>query len=252
MKLHSKLVPQQVPLTQEQEGARQRMLAEPCPYCSDPKSFQRELSGEGRADHETGIARVGKFWARDDAGGMLVAVSYDHGDYWRVPIGGEHFIDRFKDFKLDILSFKAPYSAWGFASSGSLFLLTAAPADLAGSNKFPLNVARVSHNHSPVVVDAHTWFSHGTVLTVHHLPRQLSSADVTAMREALEFFRPETRGGPPKITEARLRAALAEAGADATQLDVARRLKVTEQGLIKWRAKRGLKSWQEVLSRYAD
>lgn len=239
-----------VPLTAEQKAATEKMLAASCPYCSDPKKFQRELVGKGREDHRTGIARIGKFWARDDEGGMLVIPVYDHGDYFRLPIGSEHFIPRFKDFRLDIINFGADYSPWAFASNSLLFGLSAAPSDIARFNKFPFNVARVTHKKSAVVVDAHTWFSHGTVITVHHVPKQLSSADITVMREALEFFRPETRGAP-KVKDAELFQAIKALGAGATQTQVAKRLGVSKSTVSEWLKRQGW-AWDELKRGYLE
>ncbi len=237
-----------VPLTAKQKAVGQKMLAAPCPYCSDPKKFQRELEGKGRKDHVGGIARVGKFWKRDDAEGMLTVTSFDHGDYFRIPISGENFIARFKDFNLDIISFEAQYSAWNFAPDSLLFNLSAAPSDIARFNRFCLNVARVTHKKSSVVVDSHTWFSHGAILTIHHVPSELSSTDITVMQEALEFFRPETRGAP-KFSETTLVKAIQKLGADATQAQVAKEIGTSPVTLKRWAAKRN-KRWQDLKNGY--
>jgi hypothetical protein len=234
--------------TPAEKAAADEMLASPCPYCSDPATFQRELKGKGRKDHETGIARVGKFWRRDEEQGMIRVWAYDHGDYFRMAFGGEHFIPRFKDFRLDVINFPAKYSPFFWASDSLLFMIDAAPSDLARRNKFGLNVARVSHKKSAVVVDAHTWFSHGTILTLHHIPKEISSADVTAMQEALEFFRPETRGAP-KIKAADLFQAIKALGTGATQAQVAERLGVGKSTLGDWLKREGW-TWNELKQSY--
>jgi hypothetical protein len=237
-----------IKLTAKQEAARKRMLGSPCPYCSHPKKFQQPLSGEGRADHASGIARVGKFWARDEPNGMLLVTSYDHGEYFSIPIKSKHFIPRFKDFSLNIISFESGFSPWVYASDALLFGLSAAPSDITRFNKFSLNVARVTHKKSAVVVDTHTWFSHGTLLTVHHVPSELSSADITVMQEALEFFRPETRGAP-KIKRADMWAAVKKLGSNATQPRVAAELKVGESTIGAW-LKRERITWAELKSQF--
>jgi hypothetical protein len=222
------------------------MLASPCPYCSDPKLYQRELTEKGRLSHTGGIAPVGKFWAKDGDRllGMIKAPSYDHGDYFRMAFGGKQFIPRFKDFSLEIINFESKYSPFFSASNALLFILSAAPSDIARNNKFAFNIARITHKKSLVVLDAHTWFSHGTILTVHHVPRELSSDDVAVMQEALEFFRPETRGGP-KITKIKLMKAIQAQGEKATQLGVAEGMKISDSTLRYW-LNRERKSWQEI------
>jgi hypothetical protein len=235
--------------TAAQKKAIQKMLASPCPYCLDPKKFQRELKEKGHLDHTGGIARVGKFWKRGDTPGMLTVDSYDCGDYFYIPISNEHFIPRFNDFNLSIISFESQYSPWTYASDNALFIFSAAPSDLTRGHKFGLNVARVAHKKSSVVVDSHTWFSHGTILTVHHVPKELSSTDVTVMQEALEFFRPETRGAP-KFNTVNLVRAIQKLGEKATQAAVAKELGVTPQALRAWANRSNLKNWEQVINRY--
>jgi hypothetical protein len=239
-------------LTAEQETARHKMLASPCPYCADPNHYQRELTGKPTPEKlGNGIARVGKFWARDKEAGMLQAVSRDYGDHWRIHIGGKHFIERFKDFSLDIISFESTAGAWHSASHAMLFRLSAAPPDIARYQKFSFNLARLTHKKSSIVVDAHTWFSHGSVFTVHHVPQEILSGDVTVMREALEFFRPETRG-TPKFTEVDLVKSMQKVGKDATLTAVAKELNVTRQTLQFWARRGGMESWDKVKERYSN
>ncbi len=221
------------------DEARQEMLDAPCPYCSNPKKFQRKLDDKGREDHKASIARVGKFWKRSNADKMLTVASFDHGDYFRIPIGGKHFIKRFKNFELDILGFEARYSAWAFASDSLLFNLTTAPGDIARHSNFSLNVARVTHKKCSVVIDAHTWFSHGTILTVHHVPKELSSMDINVIQEALEFFRPETRGAP-KIKRAEMWKAIDRLGEGVTQKQLAAELSVGESTVRDWLKREGM------------
>jgi hypothetical protein len=240
------VVVRQVKQTPEQKAAAEKMLASPCPYCSDPAKFQRELKGKGRKDHEGLITRAGKFWKRGE--GMFRTESYDHGDHFRITIGSKNFIPRFKDFRLDIISFPAEYSPFFWASHYFLFLLDAAPSDLARRNKFGLNVTRITSRKSPVVLDAHTWFSHGTLLTFHHVPKEMSSADVSAMREALEFFRPETRGAP-KVKDIEVFQAIKALGKDATQAKVAKRLGVGKSTLGDWLKRVGW-TWSDLKRSY--
>lgn len=235
--------------TPAEKAAIAEMLATPCPYCSDPATFQRELKSKGRKDHESGITRADKFW-RDKEQGMVRVWSYDHGDYFRMSFGDEYFIPRFKDFRLDVINFPAPYTPFHWASHGLLFLIDAAPSDLARRNQFGLNVSRVTHRKSSVVVDSHTWFNHGSLLTVHHIPKELSSFDVTVMREALEFFRPETRGAP-KVKDFEVFQAIKALGEGATQAAVAKRLGIGKRTLSDWLTRNGHGfTWKELREGY--
>lgn len=240
----------EVKSTPAEKAARDEMLATPCPYCSDLATFQRELKGRGRKDHESGIARIGKFWRKEQ--GMVSAWSYDHGDYFRMSFEDEHFIQRFKDFRLDIINFEARYTPFYWASHSLLFMVDAAPSDIARRNKFGLNIARVTHKKSAVVVDAHTWFSHNSILTVHHIPKELSSLDVTVMQEALEFFRPETRGAPKiKFQDADVFQAIKALGAGATQTQVAKRLGVSKSTISDWLKRAGW-AWDNLKREYLE
>jgi hypothetical protein len=243
----TRLPVQEVPVIGEQKAAREKLLASPCPYCSDPKTFQRELTGKGRADHKTQIARVGKFWTRAERG-MVLLTSYDHGDYFCIPVGSKHFAPRFKDYHLDIISFPASGRPFFHASQHLLFIVDAAPSDIVRHTKHSLNVARVTNKNSAVIVDAHTWFSHGTILTVHHIPKELSSADITVMQEALEFFRPETRGAP-KIKAADVFKTIKALGAGVTQAEAAKRLGVGKSTLGDWLKREG-RTWNELKRSY--
>jgi hypothetical protein len=98
-------------------------------------------------------------------------------------------------------------------------------------------------------VDAHTWFSHGTILTIHHVPKRPTSGDIKVMQEALEFFRPETRGAPSKINDADLFKAIKAFGPKATQAQVAERLGVGESTIRAW-LKREQYSWEGIKNDY--
>jgi hypothetical protein len=98
---------------------------------------------------------------------------------------------------------------------------------------------------STVVVDGHTWFNHGSVITVHGLPRaELKSADTDVMQEAMEFFREERRGGG-QVKEVDVVRAIQKLKGKSTQKAVAEEVGVTLRTIQRWAAHQG-KSWEEI------
>ncbi len=242
--MSTKLKPQQGPLTPDQESAKQKMLATPCPYCTDPERYQGSLKGEVLNDRKMEVARIGKFWKRPvEVGAMFVATSHDYDDHWQFKIPGKNFIDRFKNFSIDVVSFESEYSTWHYASYAPLARLTANPDTRS------FNVCRITHEKSPIIVEAHTWFNHHTMITVRGVPvGEFKSADLDVVQEAMEFFRTETRG-EPKIDNISLVKALQKFGEKAMPKDVAKELGVGSSTLREWRARQGL-SWDELKERY--
>ncbi len=248
--MSAKIKPQEVPLTPDQENARQKMLASPCPYCSNPKLYQVPLSGEAGEEITSGIARIGKFWKRTDGDeGMLLVKNRSYGEHWGIHISGKHFIDRFKDFSIDILSFKSKYRPWMIPAPSHLFWLEAGPTEIARMMHF--SICRITHMKSPVVIDAHRWFSHGAQITVHSFPKELTSAGAGVLKEAMEFFRPEERGAP-KFKLVDIVRAIQKIGEEATQAEVAKGLGVAPRTLQRWADRNGLSTWGEVKERYKN
>jgi hypothetical protein len=240
--MRSKLLKvQEVPIVGEQKAAREKMLASPCPYCSNPQLYLRELGGRSQREVEMGINPIGKFWGSHITRGYMARIkSHFYGDHWRIRLGGELFSERFREYTIEIASFPADYSPWHFANYALLTRLTASPEP----RKFPFDVCRITHKRSPIIVEAHTWFSHRTMITMHGLPTaNLPSEDVTVMQGALEFFRPETRGAP-KVDKAKLVQAVMLEGMEATQKSVAKRLGVTDRAIRDWLAREGL-TWEQ-------
>lgn len=234
------------------EAGRKEMLSSECPYCSDPKKYQNISSDKPETENGFLIARVGKFWKRSvGTSNMLAVKSHFYGDHWRIHISGkQHFIERFKNFDLDILTFKSKYSPWSVPGPLFLTFLIAAAKD----TEFQFSVCRITHKKSPLIVEAHKWFSHGTMVTVRGFPakeNEFTSADLDVIKEAMEFFRVETRG-QPKITPGDVAKAIQELGSDATQAAVAKELGVTGSALRAWAVRSGMRNWESVKDHYRN
>jgi hypothetical protein len=235
----------------KEENARQKMLETPCPYCSDPQRFQGPLGTSSGEEITHNIAKVGKFWNRAEGDAIMLPVKAKlYGDRWRMLISGKHFINRFKDFNLEILSFKSEFSPWSLPPPFYLLALTAGPPESYRGTRF--NVCRITHQKSPIVVDAHKWWSHeGAEISIYKFPKELVSVNINALKEAMEFFRPETRGAP-RFSTADLVEAIKKFGGSATLTAVAKELGVTRQALQFWARRSGMESWNEVMEKYKD
>jgi hypothetical protein len=112
------------------------------------------------------------------------------------------------------------------------------------------NACRITKKGSKVTVDVHWWPDHGRKVTISNLtPAGPSAADLEVINQAVKFFRVETRGRG-KVTEDKLRAALASLGPSATMSATAKELKLNEGTLEKWRQRKRINSWREVVNRY--
>jgi hypothetical protein len=112
------------------------------------------------------------------------------------------------------------------------------------------NACRITKEGSKVTVDVHWWPDHGRKITISNLtPAGPSATDLKVISQAIKFFRVETRGSG-KITEDKLRAALASLGPSATLSATAKKLKLNESTLEKWRQRKRIDSWRDVVNRY--
>jgi hypothetical protein len=199
------------------------------------------LNDKQVGEQEMLISRAAKFWRRDGESGMLRVKSKDYGDHWGLKIAGKHFIDKFKDFTVEIMAFPSPYYSSFVPTPFELMEFYAKGKDLHAKH---IDVVRITRKKSPVIVDAHKWFSHGAMVTIHGMPQRMMPDDARAMRGALELLIPETRG-EAKISEVDLLLAIQRQGEKATQKNVARALGVSDRALRGWLAKRS-KDWEGI------
>jgi hypothetical protein len=111
-------------------------------------------------------------------------------------------------------------------------------------------VCRISHIENDISVILHWWPTHGRVLEIRgSLSPEEINANIDVAKEALDFFRTETRGDP-KITNAQVAKTIKKLGTDATLTSVAKEMSVTRQALQFWARRGGMKSWEQVKERY--
>lgn len=112
------------------------------------------------------------------------------------------------------------------------------------------NAARITHRDSNIVIESHWTPEHGRIVTLRGFESvSTNPQELSIINTALKFYRREPRGGA-KITEDMFRVALAKIGKDAKQKEVATALGITERGLERWRSRRGISSWQQLIERF--
>jgi len=103
------------------------------------------------------------------------------------------------------------------------------------------NGYRIAHT-SGLLLFVHWWPSHGFKTEITNLEPE----GFALVNKILNLFKPETRGNP-KFTEADIKKVVTRLGPKATQKTVAKALNVSESTLEKWRQRRGVSTWREVL-----
>ena len=103
------------------------------------------------------------------------------------------------------------------------------------------NGYRIAHT-SGLLLFVHWWPSHGFKAEITNLEPE----GFALVNKILNLFKPETRGNP-KFTEADIKKVVTRLGPKATQKNVAKALNVSESTLEKWRQRRGVSTWREVL-----
>ena len=235
-----------------------------CPYCADP-DFLASFT-EGRAKKIRVLLpaymRQNRFWKK----GRLRRPDYtahaegeQRGDRLRVVFDEENFDQRWRDFTVEVFGIEStgelilPRSEEGFYHSPPppFFFEVSVPQGENQPFKYQqFFICRITHKSSDVSILVHWWADHGRVMRIDSsLSWDATNDSLGIIKTGCEFFQRETRGGI-KITEERIRQVLAESGASLTQKDAARWLSVTENGLEKWRARRGISTWQEVVERF--
>jgi hypothetical protein len=232
-----------------------------CPYCSDPNIFQKAFAAPiGKKEVAALRAVRNNIWrSASDIYGLinLKKKEVTRGDFKIITITGDDLAEAWSSLTIEILGVKflqePPYPPPDqFFKRGGESSYDVASEDTTGLHTWYLyNIYRITHRDINLVIDVHWWPDHGRVVTIQDFdPAGTSIADIQMINDALKLFRIETRGGV-KITEERIRQFFAKSGAATSQKDAARTLNVTENGLEKWRARRGMSNWQEVVERFS-
>ncbi len=247
----------------------------PCPLCTGQHKLE-----DFSQKHEWVQVRFwpfewqGTFWRRDilggarDEEGRRIGFQLElewHGDLIRTVLDDAHFEPRWQGFAVEVFGYQAmgdppgmaELTAQGYYGPPSPFFFSEvftveAPDDedesLHGHRTF--YAARITHKDSDLSLLVHWWPTHGRLVELRGtLPRAGVRETLAAMYTALEFFQRETRGNA-KLNDDRVKGVLHELGPDTTQVAAAEALNVSERALEKWRARRGLSTWQEVIEQF--
>jgi hypothetical protein len=236
-----------------------------CPFCNRPEVFRPIDERTPEPKDHIAIPRVGKFWQAlpNEMRGYKIVPILNESDHWRIslykghPGTGKYFTDKFKHFKLDLIGTDyeleppEPVAVPFFLRQEGFTLSSSKPywnmEVQRPSNPYWMlfNACRISHDKSDVVINAHWWPDHGNIFSIHGFqPTENSNKDLLITKEAMEFFRVETRGAP-KIAQANLIKAIKEEGERATQRSIAKALKISDSTLRYWLNREG-KSWGEI------
>jgi hypothetical protein len=110
---------------------------------------------------------------------------------------------------------------------------------------------RITHDQSEIEIHAHWWPTHDTIMQVIGFKaNDLKNTDAKIVKDAMVFFEVEARGSA-RITEARVKEAVAALGGAPTQVATAKSLRVSERALEKWRQRQGIDSWKEVVESFS-
>ncbi len=235
-----------------------------CPFCSNPNFLA--AATKGRATKIEVLlpfhVRQEKFWpaATREYNARVKTDVEKRGEYLHTSFYGEDFEERWRDFTVEVFGIESAGEiiyprkserAWDSPPTPFLFVESV----FQGPNQDPLIrqffACRITRKQTTAVLIAHWWPTHGRRLEIYsELDVMTPGSSIDAATAGLEFFKREARGAP-KISEQAIKATIQKLGQRATQKAVAREIGVTEQGLDKWRSRRGMSSWQEVVSRYA-
>jgi hypothetical protein len=184
---------------------------------------------------------------------------YQFADHRRVFLPADKFASRLRLFSVEMIGLEfelrearpTPPPPMLFAAVQNDWRTGTAKTPRVGSSV--VFAASVIAHSSGLVLAVHWWPTHGRLVELRGpLSEDDPNADVEIIRKAFGFFLRETRGISERITEEQIKKALTKLGPYATQKEVAKTLKVSENGLEKWRARRNISSWRKVIEKISD
>jgi hypothetical protein len=235
-----------------------------CPFCSNPNFLA--AATKGRATKIEVLlpfhARQEKFWpaATREYNARVKTDVEKRGEYLHTSFYGEDFEERWRDFTVEVFGIESAGEiiyprkserAWDSPPPPFLFVESV----IQGPNQDPLIrqffACRITHKQTTTVLIAHWWPSHGRLFTMGgKLSAEYPNDAIELFRSAFDFFHRETRGSA-KVTDTEIKKVVALLGAKATQRNAAKVLNVSESTLEKWRQRRGISTWKEVVKSYS-
>jgi len=206
---------------------------------------------KGKATDETSliVRLASRFWSGTGPGVLRQAKMY--GKRWIATIPADEFAGRYRGFSalvigIDVGFDESPPQPFGNHIMGQRNTMpdVKLPPGFSPDVALAMFSAFVLENDKGTVrVEAHWWPSHEWIVnqrfTLSTKGPESQNSELEIVSRALEFFQLETRG-TPKISEQAIKATILKLGQRATQKAVAKEIGVTEQGLNKWRARRGM------------
>jgi hypothetical protein len=238
------------------------MPQDACPFCENP-NFLAD-AGRGRATKiEIRLpyyTRQEKFWRSDlrEYNATVTTNVEKRGEYLHTSFFGDDFEPRWRDFTVEVIGVEADEVIFPLDDDGVIpgpptpffFFASVAPDALTTFRYQHFFIARITHSLSNVELIAHWWPSHGRLFTMGgKLSAEYPNDDIERFRSAFDFFHRETRGSA-KVTDADIKKVVTLLGPKATQKSAAKALNVSESTLEKWRQRRGVSTWREVLEGY--
>jgi hypothetical protein len=246
-----------------------------CPYCADPKFFDRVLTPTPQdriLEHHPTMRRFGSHWVKGKkfkkhrppkgVSNYIIGLAPDprfvvtlnnpeirRGEYRIKTVTDEYFITRYAGFKVEIIGLDSDKELP--KPSGAFLSYQWTEGEGGKPEKFIYYfAARITHKDSALKIDLHSHLSHGRLITVHGFSSHQNRPEELAIIErAFEFYRLETRGGGTKIDEEALRRAIRKRGEGATQKEIAADLQIVPRSLRRWIEDSELKGW-DAAKRY--
>ena len=243
------------------------MAENDCPICADHNYL--DAFTKGRARKATlplpRWRRQDKFWKPEIQARQEHAATVDaehRGNLLRVVFDEENFDERWKDFTVEVFGVEStgipmlPRNSEGvmLMPPGPLFFLVSFfPKGSQAAHFYQFFVCRVKHQASDLSLVSHWWPSHGRRVSLQSsLAPSPVNGDLDVIKDALDFFQKETRGGQEKFTEEMISDVLGMLGPHAKQKAAALALQVTETTLKRWRTRHGMSAWRDVVNRYGQ
>ena len=236
-----------------------------CPFCADHNYLDAFTKGRARkvALPLPPWRRQDKFWKQEIQARQEHAATVEteqRGNLLRIVFNEENFDERWKDFTVEVFGVEStgipmlPRNSEGVLVSPPgpfFFLVPFFPEGVQEPHYYQFFVCRVKHQASDLSLIAHWWQTHGRLINLQSslAPFPLNG-DLDVIKDALDFFQKETRGGHEKFTEEMISDVLKMLGPHATQRAAANALQVTETTLKRWRARHGMLTWGDVINRY--
>ncbi len=243
------------------------MTNQECPFCSNLNYLEDFTKGRAKKIMTPfpSWRRHYKFWEQEIQKRLedeATVETEQRGKFLRTAFDEGNFEERWQGFKVEVFGIESEGEPFLPRNServsidppGPFFFSSTSLPKLKEGDETPYYkqffICRITHKSNDILLVAHWWPTHGRVI---NLQSPLSpfpvNSDLNVIKDALDFFQAETRGAPAKLNLELVSDVVRRLGTNVTQKAAADELQVTEHGLEKWRARQGMVTWKEVVSR---